>query len=1313
MLRLLILFSFVLTFLDSSEVNKDGIRVGYKELLGNFESHISSSDSKSLKDEIVEDKICVRPSGGGHDLKFKISDVPLVHTGEINFICNCIEINNEGVKDISEEKVSGLNCTSENNLVDPSLDLVSYESSDLDEYSNDFDLIESFKSEIRNSKLALEILMPLDTRIEEFCRVSLLGFRNKLVAFPKLELEHYSLVKVGMSICVYFGKKSNYYFDHPSPVTEILEGNLFETDLGHDFSFAESEFSEKKLFKWKHSDGREKVLGIYRQDGKFYEEYSDDDDGGDDDDNNQYGKKNSEREVSVNFSPFLRLTYVFDKPYPRVFVRSNVPYTKAINGIDRSVRRNFYSVAGKWQIANTPGYTRVKSENSILTLLGSKYNSVQKEAYVIRKLKQIHNKWKNLTFNSREREFLGCSVGNIQNMLAYSGIEIVDSTYNSFRSFPSKMNFRSVIDFMLSKYPETYEHNFKNPCNYDGNIRDCLKLIREKIRLKSLNYIVGNLFVNIIYELWITWGSDIWYFISLFDVEKIFLNYGFSSNVDLNVYSDIDPINTVFTRLFNIEPLKSDDSQDIISVLMQNLRNNDIETSSIEKDLFQFGVFSVNPLLISSFWKNFSRTYCKVISDSAFITWVGNKFTLNTQQIDDNNDEDYDDDYSFEDYDVSAFEDESYNLKNSKSVSKYNQKNWSWLLEPLPNYFDTVNPKVEIEHGYKHEVTEFNLPEFYEYEELNQMYSNNNPGNEEQNSIKRKSFFRSNYFSNENRKKWVSFIVKNVPFRDSVKRHLEFKCGIGSWPYKGGNVSWMGHYMCEVISISPYSLNKFDFSTFEDFYKDDPTFVKTGGNYFKRLYRARMIGIEFETSYPHRCGIGYLGNESKKTQTQVNGSTLLKLSLGFCIKNGFTLQWLSDNSFNIYTGMFYKYSQTLETGLTYYERNGFELSGSVEQKVHSNYTCSGVFLVEKEAEDGGESALSSYEFNDQTVGCQISIEPIVVTHGIKTDELEFMRRKNIGLVYNYIFGCDGMESENNNDGKYFSGISNHCVNFYPLLEKVKLDDNKTVCKFELEEKWKVINSKFPDVCKIGARIGDCHKIIRKTFKCGKSEKENCELDNFIVNTFIKPKNTELIATHFNQISLLLMKGISNYSKNWNTASVGAIKGLLSKLLSKKDAEIIYNKGINSILKDRMSIFMSEYSNLSENEILKEVKEIFSHSGILLDVHTLPLFWKLVSFRIEDIPMFISKNYLFEDNEKKNKLLINRIFRSKSNDLFKDSKTEQGIFGKNDNLMKIYGFSSSIPQYCPVAIAFYWIDKYMWQMYRYPGSKLQEIMPIST
>ncbi|KAK6589047.1 hypothetical protein RS030_243637 [Cryptosporidium xiaoi] len=1320
MIRILVLLYFILPSFYCSETNRDEFNIKYLELSNNFEFHISSSDTKSSQDEVIDDEICIKLSEGKSDLKLKISGVPLVYNGEINLSCNCIEINNEGVKDLPGKQLSGLNCTSTSYLLDPSLNLDSNESSDLDEYENDAELIKSFISEIRGTKLTLEILMSLDKRLEEFCRVSLLGFRNNLVAFPKLEAEHYSLIKVGMFLCVYFGKKNNYYFEHPSPVTEILEGDLFNTDSNSDINFNANEFSEDNLFKWDYSDGQSEASNINDNNDLVEENYSEiDNQNSNGGDNKVNINKSDEQDLSANLNPFLRLTYIFDKPYPRLFVRSNVPYTKAIYGIDRSIKQNFYSVAGKWQISNTPGYTRVKSKNSILSLLGSKYNSINKEAYVIRKLKNIHNKWKNLTFNSREKEFLGCPVGDRNNMLVFrSNVEVVDSTYQSFKSFPTNMKFMSIINLMASKYPNSYKNNnFENPCNYGGNIRGCLKLIREKIRDKTLNYIVGNLFVNMIYGLWITWGSDIWYLISAFDFEKLFQDYGFSSNVDLNAYNDIDPINTVFTRLFNIEPLKDDNSQDIISVLMKNLRNNDIETSSLEKDLFQFGVFSVNPLLFKSFWTIFSKSYCNVISDSAFITWVGNKFTLNrsdTQLIGTNVDGDYDDNQ----FDFGNEDEENYDLKDysidSKSISKYNEKDWSWLLEPLPNYFDSVDPEIEVEHYYKHDVGEYTLPEFYEYDELEEIYSNNSPGDEKQNAINRKMFFRSNYFSNENKRKWVSFIVKNVPFRDSVKRHLEFKCNIGSWPYKGGYVSWMGHYMCEVIAISYFSSNKFDFSSFESYYKEDPTFVKKGGNYFKRLHRPRMIGIEFETSYPHRCGIGYLGNESKKSLTHVNGFVLLRLSLGFCIKNGFTLQWLSDNSFNIYTGVNYKYSQILETGLTYYQRNGFELSGSVEQRVYSNYTCSGVLLVEKETVNS-ESALNSYEFNDQTVGCQIYVDPIVVTDGIKTDELEFMRRKHTGLMYNYKFGCDGMESENNDDGDNFNGVTNHCVKFYPLLEKIKTKDNKFVCRFELEEKWKTINSKFPDVCKIGARIGDCHKTIRKSLKCNHEHKFNCELDSFIIDTFIKPKNVELIYSHFNQISLLLMKGINNYAKNWNEESVNAVKDLLSKLLSKNDVELIYNKGINSIIKDRISMFMNEYNNLKENEILKEISEIFSHSGILLDVHTLPLFWKLVSFRIEDIHVFVNKNYSFENNIKRNESLVNKIFRSKSdrNGSFKNKKVERVISVEDDNLMKIYDFSSSIPQYCPIAITFYWIDKYLWQMYRYPGSKLQEIAPIGS
>ncbi|KAF7455778.1 putative rhoptry protein 2, partial [Cryptosporidium felis] len=425
-----------------------------------------------------------------------------------------------------------------------------------------------------------------------------------------------------------------------------------------------------------------------------------------------------------------------------------------------------------------------------------------------------------------------------------------------------------------------------------------------------------------------------------------------------------------------------DDSLDIISELKSNLKNDDLETCSLEKDVFQFGVLSLNPLLITSFWETFSRNYCRVASDSAFITWVMNKFTFTTHDRTGNfimeSRETNGNEFS-EYHGKDEFGEESTNSASiitstvsvTESISGDNRRDTSpdsattgsggtesgisWLTKPLPTYFDRVKPEIEVELFDSREER-IVLPEIYEYKELVGFYERNDRGDESENEIKRRNFLRSNYFCMKNESKWVSFIVRNVPFRNSKKDTLEFKCGIGSWPYKGGDISWMGQYMCEVAFISSGLYRRmFDFSSYENYYKgtdgenedDQNKAVNQDGSdisYFNRLNRNRMIGIEFETSYPHRCGIGYLGNESKKTLTSVKGSVLLKLSLGFCLMHGFTLQWLSDDSFNIYTDVLYKYTQSMEKGMTYYERNGFELSGSTEQRVYSNNTCSGVII---------------------------------------------------------------------------------------------------------------------------------------------------------------------------------------------------------------------------------------------------------------------------------------------------------------------------------------------------------------------------------
>ncbi|CUV06009.1 unnamed protein product [Cryptosporidium hominis] len=1276
---------FIISFFYILKNTKcEPIPLMYQELTSRFGEHLKTNTNKEPQiDNYKINNVCDDPD---NKLEFLIQHVPLVHEGYINLLCKCMMIESEGVPDLNGSQLRGLNCTSENNLINSNFDFEYDE--DLKKLKIDSKLIQSFKKDYIEQSLKLQVISSINTDDqEEFCKVTMIGFKNNLVFFPKLDTEHYSLIELGTSFCHYLGKRKNIFFQHPSPVTEILEGDIFQDEFyfypGYnqieEFDKASKYFNEEDLFEWESSEVNN---DFDNQDIKKQDELYEDDN---DDEDDYY-----ENKYHFMFEPFLRFSYIANKPYPRVFIKSNVPYTKSITALDRSIKNNYYSVAGRWQLSITPGYSRINQENSILSILGSKFHSIKKEKYVYDKLKDIAFRWRKLTFSNYHNEFRGCSVGRKNAIPQFrDSFKVFDFTNISFKRYPSNLQFETVFEVMnsFSMLSDQF-NNDKNHCSYYGNIRECLRLIRSRIRDKSINFVLGHLLINIIYETWITWGSEIWHISSLFNIEKIFLDYS-------NDYDKYDPINSLLTRLFNVQPLVDDKNLDIISVLKNNLINDNLDTCSLEMDIFQFGILSINPILIDKFWNLFSTSYCAISSDSAFITWIANKYSLKLYNKEIKNDD--------------QLKENQYQLKNENSNNK---KLKSWLSNPLPTYFDKIDPEIEVDID--NEVNEeISLPEIFEYNELLEIYTKNDPGDEKENSINRRKFFNSNYFSKKNRSKWISFIVRNVPFRDSKKKSLEFKCGIGSWPYKGGEYSWMGQYLCEVIFLSSNFYYKgFDFSTYNNYYiKDnnkemnvDSKYGKASKDdmnepYLKKLYRNRMIGIEFETSYPHRCGIGYLGNESMKTLTPVKGNHLLKISLGFCILNGFKLQWLSDDSFNIYTEMLYKYSQTLENGLTYYERNGFELSGSVQQRVFSNSTCSGVILNDKSIIDG---ELSKYSFKSQTMECQISYDPIIVTDGMKKNELLYMRDKYFNLLYNLRFGCENMESKNKGN----IGIDNHCLNFYPLLEKVESDSKNYKCKFELTKEWKYLNSKFPNECKIGSRIGDCHKKLRNEIKCGRKQDVGCMIDLFLTNNFIKPINIEKISIHFNQISLLLMHGINKYTKDWNKESVESIRDIISNLVSSKDLNFYLENGVNGILKDRLSLFMDEYLKYSNDDVLEEAKELFSYSGIWLDTHSIPLLWRLAMFRIEDIPLFISNSDLFSRIFKNNmSLSSNRSFRIKLN-------KNSNISTEDHSLRDKYEISTSIPLYCPLAIGYFWIDKFMWQMYRFPGSNLQTISPIS-
>lgn len=1294
----------------------------HEELVSRFGQHSrTGAESEAQMDDDQLGRVCDYPSS---KLEFIIEHVPLVNEGYISMKCECMLIESEGVPDLNGSQLRGLNCTSDNNLLSSSSE---FEIDDnLKKFISDSKLIESLYKSYIDKMLKLEVILSIGKygQGEDFCRVNMVGFGDDLVVFPKLDTEHYSLIEVGMSFCHFMGKRENIFFEHPSPVTEILEGDIF-----HDSYYFAPDYNQDEEFE---------KISKYYDDGDIFEWDQRPDDLPEtenlaEDGQNDYGNYHEESwrsensnaksgedyygvKYSFSFDPFLRLSYKSKKSYPRLFIRSNVPYTKSINALDRSAKNNYYSVAGKWQLSLTPGYSRVIQDNSILSILGSKYNSAEKEAFIIEKLRDIAFRWKRLTFSNSHAEFVGCNVGKKNEIPRYvSSFKVFDPTNKSFNKYPSNLQMESVFEIMNSGSAFNSFQAGGSHCSFNGNIRECLRLIRSRIRDKTLNYILGYLFINIIYESWITWGSEVWHIASLHNVGEVFAGMGSS-------HSDFDPLSSLFTRLFNVQPLVDDKSLDIISFLKSNLERKDLDTCSLEVDIFQFGVFSVNPLLLKNFWTNFSENYCKVVSDSAFVTWITNKFSLKLQN-------------------KREQAEGSSKAGTAVSGSRTATKTRSWLTNPLPTYFDQVDPEVEVEYN-NDIVQEEVLPEVYEYSDLLEVYNKNDLGVEKENSVNRRRFFNSNYFSRRNRQKWVSFIVRNVPFRDNKKKSLEFKCGIGSWPYKGGEYSWISSYMCEVIFLSSrFSSHMFDFSTYDSYYNSvddrDAKYAsdldESGGrssvaslddkkeSYFSKLSRNRMIGIEFEIAYPHRCAIGYLGNESEKTLTAVKGNQLLKVSLGFCILHGFKLQWLSDDSFNIYTEALYKYTQVLESGLTYYERNGFELSGSIQQKVYSNNTCSGVSLYDSRGEikastENNYGEVSRYGFKSQTMECQISYDPTIVTDGMRKDELIYMRDKYANLLYELRFGCDNMESRNND----YMGVNNHCLNFYPLLEKVKLESNKWVCKFELTKEWKYLNKHFPEECRIGSRVGDCHKKARKEMKCVKVNNLGCKLDLFITNNFIKPVNIERISIHFNQISLLLMNGINKYTADWDKAGVDLVHDLIANLVSRKDLDHYLENGIKGIIESRLSLFMDEFSKHSSDPILKEAKDLFSYSGIWLDTHTIPLLWRLVMFRIEDIPLFVSRQDLFTNVLKDS----NKSFRFNSkNDNsgggagnVKGDDTDAGgsrISRLDSSIKKRYDITSSIPLYCPLAIGYFWIDKFMWQMYRYPGSSLQNVLPIKT
>ncbi|KAL7066353.1 hypothetical protein ACR3K2_32190 [Cryptosporidium serpentis] len=1263
-----------------------------------------------------------------------IHNVPLVHEGIILMECKYIDILQDGVLEFDNSSIQGLNCTSKNSLVKYNKDDVDitnintyeqFENKELnfsefynngnnnnineddhfhnikdiskvndiyidDHLENTNDKIKEHKNkDIINPSYNLEIVFPIQSNLidnMDFCRISLNNMVNKDIIYPKLMNYHYSLIKLGVGICIIFNKFENIFFNHPSPITEYLEGDLEIEEQNKQDSqnntediLNNSSFNNNSIWNIKDNFIKSKYESYNLKNKADYFNITD---------------EISLLSTNLKLKPYIRLSYIPYKPYPKLFFKSNTPTEKAISGMNRSKKENYYLGINKWQQNVVPGFTRVNELTSILSLHGHDiYNNNISSNYFISKYNSIIKSWRSLIFNPNILEYNNCNIGKSSLLKLYNDIYQVNDPTN----IRTPENIFNVDLDQLTR-------DIGYPCSIKGSIRKCLKKIRSYIYKGKISQYIGNKYINYIYDVWIAWEREIWHIKYAEEVDQILeilerknkMSNSFNKQ-NTTKFHDKSEIWAILTRLLAIEPMKNDTTIDILSLLKSNnipkdQLNNTSQTFSLAKDTFQYGVFSINPLPLPIFWEYIYSITCKVAADSIFITWIMNKFTYNTKH---NNQ-----------YITSKIPVINNNLLSKNLEIKNEEKN-SWLLLPLPIYNISKNIEVEFENN----KYPYDLPLVYEFDELNNIFITNSKFSPYENLIRRKKFFRSNYFDPKYKRKWYSFVVRNVPFRNNLKGDLEFKCNKGSWPYKYGTVTWISQYLCETVFVkSKYLLYKYEFDAYDNNtsldnadnlkitnLKYNSQELKTNNDKIKfinkkfnhreisypsHIIRPRMIGIEFETESPYRCGIGYLGNELEKTLTDVKGSILLHIALGFCTLHGFELQWLSDDSFNIYTSILFKYTQSLEYRMTYYERIGFELNGHTQLRVFANYTCATIgyknnYIFDDKYLQNSDLKLKiedeKNKFDNLNINyykhlntCQLYYEPLVVSNGIRIDEIQNMRNYFINSLYNLRFEC------NLSDNKY-DEILSHCSQFYPLLSYNK-ELNK--CNFEMTSEWKYLNGIFSDKCYKGGRIGKCHEYLRKVLICDNHNEFNCKLDIFIVNNFIKPKDINLVLDHLHRISFLLMNGIKLSTKSWNLQHIQILENLFANLINKEELDLFYKHGIYGFIKNRLDLFRSELNKYPNIPFMVDINDIFTMSGISIDVHSLPILWKLATYRLEEIPDLINID----------------TFNIRNN---------------YNNLTK----SNNIPIYCPQALGYLWIDKYMWQMYRLPGSNKHNIKPI--
>lgn len=342
--------------------------------------------------------------------------------------------------------------------------------------------------------------------------------------------------------------------------------------------------------------------------------------------------------------------------------------------------------------------------------------------------------------------------------------------------------------------------------------------------------------------------------------------------------------------------------------------------------------------------------------------------------------------------------------------------------------------------------------------------------------------------------------------------------------------------------------------------------------------------------FPYRCGVGYLGDEDRETETAVRGQVLINLVLGFCWLHGFQVAWIMDSVADIYSKEKVKYTMAAEGGQTFYERSGFQFSINTLHQRYQLQPCLGL--------SNWQPTTSSSSSNFVSGLCQLQRD-LLPTPGFDPSVLYPLHEKAFNTFKALTFSCTDAVWANCNSSKNSSNGSSGNRDLYPLL--IQLKDGR--CAFEKERLWQELAQLSPSNCGKGQRVGACHRFVRHHLGCTDSKKTGCKYLQFLYAGFLYPggdpqkKIPQQVQHHWDLIGKFLME-----HNNLNP------KELLLQLLHQELADCSSSSGSSRrpTLQQQMQRMPLTCEKLREDG--KLLMQLLEESVLLLDLTGLPRFW---------------------------------------------------------------------------------------------------------